>query len=416
MAPEEAEALVAKDARNRDVLFPYLNGEDLNSRWDQSPSRRVINFRDWPLDREAEGSWAGASEAQRKKWLQAGSVPRDYPERVAADYPDCLAIVREKVKPERDRNNRKVYRERWWHYAEKRPELYATIAGMERVLVVSLVTHHVCLGLVPASYVFAHRLALFPLPAMSQFAVMQSWLHEIWAREYSSQLETRLNYSPSDCFETFARPAFMDRLEARGLRLEAEQGREARGLRPEAEPGPEARGSRLEAESGLRLAAEGRLAATSDDERHRAALEDIGRRYYEHRQAIMTARREGLTKTYNRFHDPREAAADIVRLRELHVEMDRAVAAAYGWTDLDLGHGFHDTKQGLRYTVSSTARQEILDRLLELNHARYAEEVAAGLHGKTGIRGQGSGVSKRRSARKARAKSRSAAPGGLFEE
>jgi hypothetical protein len=62
--------------------------------------------------------------------------------------------------------------------------------------------------------------------------------------------------------------------------------------------------------------------------------------------------------------------------------MDAAVAAAYGWHDLDLCHGFHATKQGTRYTISEAARREVLDRLLVLNHERYAEEVAAGLHDK----------------------------------
>ena len=61
---------------------------------------------------------------------------------------------------------------------------------------------------------------------------------------------------------------------------------------------------------------------------------------------------------------------------------DAAVAAAYGWTDLDLGHGFHETKQGVRYTISEPARREVLARLLKLNHERYAEEVAKGLHDK----------------------------------
>ena len=92
----------------------------------------------------------------------------------------------------------------------------------------------------------------------------------------------------------------------------------------------------------------------------------------------MLARQEGLTKTYNRFHNPDEAAEDIQKLRQLHVEMDNAVAAAYGWTDLDLGHGFHETKQGLRFTISEPARREVLARLLKLNHERYAEEVARG--------------------------------------
>jgi len=96
----------------------------------------------------------------------------------------------------------------------------------------------------------------------------------------------------------------------------------------------------------------------------------------------MLTHQEGLTKTYNRFHNPQEMAEDIMRLRELHREMDEAVAAAYGWYNLELGHGFHETKQGLRYTISEQARREVLDRLLRLNHERYAEEVAQGSHEK----------------------------------
>jgi len=53
------------------------------------------------------------------------------------------------------------------------------------------------------------------------------------------------------------------------------------------------------------------------------------------------------------------------------------VAGAYGWNELDLGHSFHETKQGIRYTISDAARQEVLDRLLALNHERYAQEQAA---------------------------------------
>lgn len=69
-------------------------------------------------------------------------------------------------------------------------------------------------------------------------------------------------------------------------------------------------------------------------------------------------------------------------MHDLHVELDHSVAASYGWTDLDLGHGFHETKQGVRYTISESARRIVLDRLLELNHQRYEEEVKAGLHEK----------------------------------
>jgi hypothetical protein len=123
-------------------------------------------------------------------------------------------------------------------------------------------------------------------------------------------------------------------------------------------------------------------------------LEDIGQRYYEHRQAIMEATQLGLTKTYNRFHDPEDQSEDIQQLRALHTEMDLAVAEAYGWFDeqtlakhpdwepLDLAHDFYDTPQGIRFTISPDARREVLDRLLELNHTRYAAEKKKGLHTK----------------------------------
>jgi hypothetical protein len=296
MSSEEAERLIAEDPRNRDVLFPYLNGEDLNSRPDQSPSRWAINFHDWPIER-------------------------------AMEYPDCFRLVDAKVRPERERNNRKVRRERWWQFAERASDLYATIVCLPRVLVVSLVTHHVGIASVPTGMVYAHKLAVFSFDRADALARLQSNLHEPWARAHSSSLETRMNYSPSDCFETFP---FPERL---------------------------------------------------------ARLASIGERYQARRQRIMLERQQGLTATYNRFHNREDRSADIEQLRQLHVEMDRAVAAAYGWDDLDLGHGFHTTKQGERFTISEIARRTVLERLLALNHERYHAEVAAGLHEK-GAKGE----------------------------
>jgi len=98
----------------------------------------------------------------------------------------------------------------------------------------------------------------------------------------------------------------------------------------------------------------------------------------------MQRQGEGLTETYNRFHGLVEPHPHIPELRDLHVEMDKAVAAAYGWDDLDLGHGFHETKQGTRFTISESGRREVLARLLKLNHERYTEEVKQGLHDKKG--------------------------------
>jgi len=97
----------------------------------------------------------------------------------------------------------------------------------------------------------------------------------------------------------------------------------------------------------------------------------------------MRKRQIGQTKTYNLLHDQGCTDDDIAGLREIHRVIDEAVVGAYGWDDLlaaGLDHGFHDTRQGVRYTIGAAVRQEILDRLLELNHERYAAEVAAGLH------------------------------------
>jgi hypothetical protein len=122
----------------------------------------------------------------------------------------------------------------------------------------------------------------------------------------------------------------------------------------------------------------------------------------------MKANQEGLTRTYNRFHNHDEIAEDIQKLRDLQVEMDHAVAAAYGWNDLDLGHGFRETKQGVRFTISEEARREVLGRLLKLNHERYAEEVKQGLHDKK-IK------AKKSSAKRSRKSSTSSAVPTLFD-
>ena len=111
-------------------------------------------------------------------------------------------------------------------------------------------------------------------------------------------------------------------------------------------------------------------------------VSELGGRLHTHRSALMLDRQEGLTTTYNRVHDPDETADDIVELREIHVALDYAVRDAYVWTDLELGHDFHPTKFGTRFTFAPVPRQEVLDRLMELNHECYAEEVRQGLHGK----------------------------------
>ena len=122
------------------------------------------------------------------------------------------------------------------------------------------------------------------------------------------------------------------------------------------------------------------------------ALERVGHDYYDYRAALMIQNNEGMTRTYNRFHDPDERSADILRLRELHVAMDRSVLEAYGWNDLaehascqflldyedhddELGSSDrHSGKKPWRYRWPDEIRDEVLARLLELNRLRALEE------------------------------------------
>ena len=189
-------------------------------------------------------------------------------------------------------------------------------------------TKYVAFAFFSEDIIFSHALAIIALESYSDFALLHSSLHDIWARKYGSYNLSLLRYAPSDCFETFPFPTQTSTLEA------------------------------------------------------------IGETYYAHRQSIMHTTQQGLTKTYNRFHNPDDTKADITHLRQLHTEMDIAVATAYGWQDLKLDHDFHETKQGLRFTISEAARREVLDCLLALNHERYAEEVKQGLHDKKKGKGE----------------------------
>ncbi len=299
LEPAEAQALVAANPRNGDVLFPYLNGEDLNRSPDQSPSRWVINFFDWSLEK-------------------------------AETYLEPAAIIRERVFPVRAKVNRDAHRKYWWHYGDKRPGLYRTIAPLRRVLAIALNSRTAAFVFVPKNIVYSHTVGVFASEDAHYFALLQSSFHVEWAWKYGSSLKGDLRYTPSDIFETYPFPA------------------------------------------------------------NSSGLEIIGERYHEHRRDLMLSRQEGLTATYNRFHNPDEHSADIARLRELHVEMDCAVAAAYGWRDLELGHGFHKTKQGIRFTISEQAREEVLARLLRLNNERWEEEERQGLH-KKGKQGKAAG-------------------------
>jgi hypothetical protein len=260
----------------------------------------------------------------------------DFGERDEAEcwerWPKLMAIVEAKVKPERITKDAKKYPrmvDEWWKYWNARPELRAAIAGLKQVLVVSRVGHHAAFAFIGADMIHADSLIVFPLSTRAAFCTLQSRPHEIWARFFGSSMKDDLRYTPTDCFETF--------------------------------PFPE----NWEADSTLEIA---------------------GKTYYDFRAGLMVRNDEGLTKTYNRFHDPNESEPEILRLRELHSAMDRVVLDAYGWSDIKTDCEFildyeideeewGDRKKPYRHRWPDAVRDEVLARLLELNAERAKKEA-----------------------------------------
>jgi hypothetical protein len=284
--PEEAEALLAKDPRNADCLFPYLNGEDLNSHPEQKPSRWVICFHDWDLER-------------------------------AQQYPDLLRIVEERVRPERERlrgPGDKRNREYWWQFGAYRAGMRQAIAPLRRVLVRSLTGDRHAMVFLPRGLIYDQTIIIFAFDDDYHLALLQSSIHEVWAFKYGPTLRTDKRYVVTDCFDTFPfPPEEYRRVASSEWRVEALEGSFAEAAR-------------------------------------------IGADYHEHRRQIMLRRWIGLTKTYNLFHDPACTDADIVRLRELHAAMDRAILACYGWEDLDLkATAFDRNDRGQTRFMPSTA-------------------------------------------------------------
>ncbi len=329
---KEAEEIKYTDPKSGEVIQPVLNGQRVNNSPSTSSDRWIIDFNDW-------------SEIR------------------ASSYKAAFERLRFLVKPLRDKDNRELYRERWWVYAENRPGMRAALMGKTHCLIAAVTTKHLSFSRVQTSQVLLKTLKVVPSSRWDDFALLQSTVHEAWARRYSGALKQDLRYSHTACFDTFAFPA-------------------------------------------------GQWQTPNPD------LALIGERYHEHRRDLMLRLWLGLTDIYNLFHapdlearlatlhakrdkssdwrseipaehrplagslTPEEARAGIETLRTLHVALDQAVLTAYGWQDLPLAHDFHEVEtlpdnDRTRYTITPQSRKDLLTRLLKLNQQRAAEETAA---------------------------------------
>ncbi len=253
-------------------------------------------------------------------------------------WPDLLEIVERLVMPARLKDNRESYRKNWWRYAERRAELGPTLQALDSTLIISRVSPQLGVARVRADQLPSEASVVFAYPNYAPFAVLQSRVHEVWARFFSSSMKDDLRYAPSDCFETFPFP---------------------NGY--ETDP----------------------------------VLEEIGQGYLDHRASLMETTGQGMTKTYNAFHDATHRPSNaMAELRDRHAAMDAAILRAYGWDDLAeaapvflekpadaKGRGQRPGASERDYTYQgrlhwpADIRDEVLARLLALNRIRAEAEA-----------------------------------------
>jgi hypothetical protein len=232
--------LARPDADYRRVVRPYLIGEDIAEDPQQRPRRWIVDFAQMLLE-------------------------------TAMKYPAALDIVRQRVKPKRDSNNRKLYREKWWLFGEPRPGMRAALSGLPR-FIASLGQGKRALFVWAESWTCPSNLTnVFAFDDDHSMGVLSSSAHEAWARSRSSTLEDRLRYTPTSVFATF--------------------------------PWPD---------------------PVTEEQRERVAA--ASRAVIARRQEICAAEDFGLTRLYNLVDEG--AYAD---LKALHRNLDEAVAACYGW-------------------------------------------------------------------------------------
>ncbi|VXB47277.1 type IIL restriction-modification enzyme MmeI [Chryseobacterium sp. 8AT] len=330
LTSEEAEKLIKKNPRNKDVLFQYLNGDDLNNDSEQKPSRWVINFFDWDEEK-------------------------------AKTYPDCYEIIDKLVKPERQRWKkdhvgneivgiyalRKPLPQKWWIYGEKRPALYNAISELDQVMVITRVSKYVVTTFVDSSYIFMDKIVVLSYEQKDIFSILQSTIFDSWVWKYSSTLGANtINFAPNDCFENFPFPLSTESLQNIG---------------------------ELYYNFRKELMKKSQLGLTKIYNLFHS--QDISQ--YENNSKLNFLKKH-LEKA-NCCLKIEEIVSDVQNLRNLHIQLDQTIINLYDWKDIALDHNFYEIdylsqNDRVRFTIHPTARKEILKRLLLLNLQQYGEE------------------------------------------
>jgi hypothetical protein len=246
-------------------------------------------------------------------------------ESLAASYREPYEHLARSMKEWRQSLDPMKYRrivDAWWKHFHAREALYQGIQErtLSRVIARSRVSNRHMLAFVPNDIFYLDAVIVFLFDSDAAFGILQSSLHEAWCHKYGSRLKADLRYGAKNCFNTFPFPDL-----------------------------------------------------------YTSALAEAALEYIRTRRQVMEDRGCGLTTAYQLLDDPQECDSAVQSWRRAFDRLDESAVSAFPLSGLDVGHGFHQTTQGIRYTISVPTRTELLDRLLEVNHQRAAVETAAGV-------------------------------------
>lgn len=174
-AKEARQLIDRKDANYRQVVKLFLGSDEIANDPLQTPDRWIIDF--------------GVMDLED-----------------AMAFPAALSIVRERVKPERDANNRATTRERWWRYGEARPALRTQLKPLERYIAVGLHGKRLLFTWAEIDWVPSNAINAIALDDDWSFGILTSSIHETWAWEQSSTIKADIRYTPTSAFLTFPFP------------------------------------------------------------------------------------------------------------------------------------------------------------------------------------------------------------------
>lgn len=249
-------------------------------------------------------------------------------------FPTVYQWVLERVKPERDQNNRATYRDNWWIFGEARKDWRSMSQGLDCYIATPVTAKHRTFQFLDVDILPDDALICIAQTDPFILGVLSSRIHTTWVSATGSTLEDRPRYIKTTCFETFPFP----------------------DATPEQQTAIRNLAERLDAHRKRQQAAHPELTLTGMYnvlEKLRAGEELNAKDKTIHTQGLVSL------------------------LAELHDDLDRAVFAAYGWNDLAerlVGQPGATTPRPDKTETQTEAEERLLQRLVALNAERAAEE------------------------------------------